>query len=41
MTRGEIWWADFGMPFGSDPGFGRPVLIVLLRLYTKVLCALV
>ena len=28
MTRGEIWWADFGVPFGSEPGFKRPVLIV-------------
>ena len=28
MTRGEIWWADFGIPFGSEPGFNRPVLIV-------------
>ena len=28
MTRGEIWWADFGHPFGSEPGFRRPVLIV-------------
>ena len=28
MTRGEIWWADFGIPFGSEPGFKRPVLIV-------------
>lgn len=28
MIRGEIWWADFGIPFGSDPGFNRPVLIV-------------
>jgi mRNA interferase MazF len=28
MTRGEIWWADFGIPFGSEPGFQRPVLIV-------------
>ena len=28
MTRGEIWWADFGLPFGSVPGFRRPVLIV-------------
>ena len=28
MTRGEIWWADFGLPFGSEPGFRRPVLIV-------------
>ena len=28
MTRGELWWADFGVPFGSEPGFTRPVLIV-------------
>ncbi len=28
MIRGEIWWADFGIPFGSVPGFNRPVLIV-------------
>ncbi len=28
MTRGEIRWADFGLPFGSETGFRRPVLIV-------------
>ena len=28
MTRGEIWRAEFGLPFGSEPGFTRPVLIV-------------
>jgi mRNA interferase MazF len=28
MTRGELWWADFGMPFGSEPGYKRPVLII-------------
>jgi mRNA interferase MazF len=28
MMRGELWWADFGIPFGSDAGFRRPVLIV-------------
>ena len=28
MTRGELWWADFGVPLGSEPGFTRPVLIV-------------
>jgi mRNA interferase MazF len=28
MTRGEIWWADFGLPDGSEAGFRRPVLIV-------------
>jgi len=28
MMRGEIWWADFGIPFGSEPGFRRPVIII-------------
>ena len=28
MMRGELWWADFGLPFGSEPGFKRPVLIL-------------
>jgi mRNA interferase MazF len=28
MNRGEVWWADFGQPFGSEPGFRRPVIVV-------------
>ena len=28
MIRGEIWWADFGIPFGSETGFERPILII-------------
>jgi mRNA interferase MazF len=28
MIRGELWWADFGIPFGSEPGYRRPVLII-------------
>ena len=28
MTRGELWWADFGAPYGSEPGYRRPVLII-------------
>ena len=28
MTRGEIWWCDFGVPFGSEVGFLRPVIII-------------
>ncbi|MEN6499895.1 MAG: type II toxin-antitoxin system PemK/MazF family toxin [Rectinema sp.] len=25
---GELWWADFGLSVGSEPGFSRPVLIL-------------
>jgi mRNA interferase MazF len=28
MMHGEIWWAEFGIPFGSEAGYKRPVLIV-------------
>jgi len=28
MIRGEIWWAELGIPYGSEAGFTRPVLIV-------------
>ena len=28
MTRGEIWQAEFGIPYGSEIGYSRPVLIV-------------
>ncbi len=28
MRRGELWWASLGEPFGSEPGFRRPVLIL-------------
>ncbi|MDX1959848.1 MAG: type II toxin-antitoxin system PemK/MazF family toxin [Leptospiraceae bacterium] len=28
MIRGEIWWVDLGLPFKSEPGFERPILIV-------------
>lgn len=28
MTRGEIYMLDFGIPYGSEPGFRRPVLII-------------
>jgi mRNA interferase MazF len=25
---GEIWWIDFGEPFGSEAGYKRPALVV-------------
>lgn len=28
MTRGEIWWVDFGIPIGSLPAYRRPVIIM-------------
>lgn len=28
MTRGEIWWVDFGLAYGSAPLGRRPAVIV-------------
>lgn len=28
MKRGEIWWAELGLPEKSEPGYKRPVLII-------------
>lgn len=28
VKRGDIWWADFGSPKGSGPGFTRPVVVI-------------
>ena len=28
MTRGEIWWIDFGLAYGSTPQGRRPAIIV-------------
>lgn len=35
MIHGEIWWADFGIPFGSEPGFRRPVVIMQNDSFTE------
>jgi mRNA interferase MazF len=28
ISQGEVWWADLGLPRGSEPGFRRPVLVI-------------
>ena len=28
VAHGDVFWADFGEPTGSEPGFIRPVIIV-------------
>ena len=35
MIRGELWWADLGIPFGSEPGYKRPVLIMQNDFFNK------
>jgi mRNA interferase MazF len=35
MVRGEVWWADLGLPRGSAPALRRPVLIVSADPYNR------
>jgi mRNA interferase MazF len=28
VSQGDIFWADLGVPIGSQPGFRRPVVVV-------------
>lgn len=35
MNRGEVWWADLSEPFGSKPGYRRPVIIVQSDLFNR------
>jgi mRNA interferase MazF len=35
MLRGELWWADLGLPRGSAPALRRPVLIVSADHYNR------
>lgn len=46
IRRGEIWWADFGEPRGSEPGYRHPALVLqrdevnASAINTVVVCAL-
>jgi mRNA interferase MazF len=35
IVRGELWWADLGLPRGSAPALRRPVLIVSADRYNR------
>jgi mRNA interferase MazF len=35
MERGDLWWADLGLPRGSAPALRRPVLIVSADQYNR------
>ena len=35
MLRGEVWWADLGLPRGSAPALHRPVLIISADQYNR------
>jgi mRNA interferase MazF len=35
IERGELWWADLGLPRGSAPALRRPVLIISADQYNR------
>jgi mRNA interferase MazF len=46
IAQGDVFWIDLGRPFGSEPGFRRPFVVVQSNLFnqtalqTVVVCAL-
>jgi mRNA interferase MazF len=35
IARGELWWADLGVPRGSAPALRRPVLVISADQYNR------
>jgi mRNA interferase MazF len=35
IARGDLWWADLGLPKGSAPALRRPVLVVSADQYNR------
>ena len=35
VQRGEVWWANLPVPFGSEPGYRRPVLIIQAESFNR------
>lgn len=35
ISRGEVWWADLGVPRGSSPGYERPVVVIQSDTFNK------
>lgn len=35
MRRGEVWWADLGLPRGSAPALRRPVVVISADAYNR------
>ena len=35
MKSGELWWVDYGIPYESEPGYRRPLIIVQNDFFNK------
>lgn len=35
VGRGDIWWVDFGVPFGSKPGYRRPAVVMQANAFNR------
>lgn len=35
IARGQVWWADLGLPRGSAPALRRPVLVISADQYNR------
>jgi mRNA interferase MazF len=46
MQRGELYWVDFGIPGGSEPGYRRPAVVIQSNTFNQtrirtVICAII
>jgi mRNA interferase MazF len=35
MIRGELWWIDYGVPYGSESGYKRPAIVMQNDLFNS------
>lgn len=35
IERGSVWWADLGIPRGSQPGYRRPIVVVSANAFNR------
>lgn len=35
ITQGDIYWVDLGVPYGSEPGYRRPCVVVQSDLFNR------
>lgn len=35
IRQGQVWWLDLGIPFGSEPGYRRPFVVVQNNLFNR------
>jgi len=35
ISRGQIWWSDFGVPRGASPRYERPAVVIQSNIFNR------